>query len=98
MSVTKIRYPYIDIARGISIALLVLGHTLGYSEHSKLVYKLIYSFVVPLFFLVSGYVSSMKGTAKQFLKGRFMRIVLPYFLWGLFFLIPYQFVFILIFL
>lgn len=41
MSVTKIRYPYIDIARGISIALLVLGHTLGYSEHSKLVYKLI---------------------------------------------------------
>ena len=89
---TKMRYPYIDIARGISIALLVLGHTLGYSEHSKLVYKLIYSFVVPLFFLVSGYVSSMKGTAKQFFKGRFMRIVLPYFLWGLLFLIPYQFV------
>lgn len=48
--------------------------------------------MVPLFFLVSGYVSSMKGTAKQFLKGRFMRIMLPYFLWGLLFLIPYQFV------
>ena len=89
---TKIRYPYIDIAKGISIALLVLGHTLGYSEHSTLVYKLIYSFVVPLFFVVSGYVSSMKGNAKQFLQGRFTRIVLPYFIWGFLFLIPYQFV------
>lgn len=89
---TKVRFPYIDIAKGISIALLVLGHTLGYSEHSKLVYKLIYSFVVPLFFLVSGYVSSMKGNAKQFIQGRVMRIVLPYFFWGFLFLIPYQFI------
>lgn len=86
---TKTRYPYIDIARGISITLLVLGHTLGYSEHSKLVYKLIYSFVVPLFFLVSGYVSNMKSSIKEFIRGRFIRIVVPYFIWGLLFLIPY---------
>lgn len=89
MSVTKERYPYIDIARALSIALLVLGHTLGYSTHCKLLYKLIYGFVVPLFFLVSGYITSQTASPGAFLRSRLRRIVVPYFIWAFLFLIPY---------
>lgn len=86
MKIKKERIPYIDIARALSIAVLVLGHTLGYSEHSKVVYKLIYSFVVPLFFFISGYVMDVQKKAIPFIKQRFFRIMVPYFLWSLVFI------------
>lgn len=83
------RLSYIDIAKGMAILLLALGHTLGYSEHSKIVYKLIYSFVVPLFFLVSGFTASVRSGFIEFAKKRFLRIMVPYFVWAVLFLIPY---------
>lgn len=89
MSEAKPRLKYIDIAKALSIFLLVLGHTLGYSEHCSGIYKAIYSFVVPLFFLVSGFVMKVKGTYRSFCFSRVMRIVIPYFIWAFLFLIPY---------
>ncbi len=83
------RLSYIDIVRSFSIIFLVIGHTLGYSEQAKSIYKMIYSFVVPLFFFVSGYVESMRKPFFTFVKSRFYRIMIPYFIWGVVFLIPY---------
>jgi len=89
MTQPKVRLHYVDIARALSIILLVLGHTLGYSENSVLIYKGIYTFVVPLFFLVSGFVMRRKGTFLEFAKTRFIRIMLPYFIWAFLYLVPY---------
>ena len=41
----------IDYARGIAILLILIGHTIGMSNFET---KLIYSFHVPLFFIISG--------------------------------------------
>ena len=83
------RLGYVDIAKAIAIFLLATGHTIGYAEHSKMVYKLIYSFVVPLFFLVSGFTASRRSGFRVFVKRRFCRIMIPYFIWAVLFLIPY---------
>ncbi len=47
------RSSYIDIAKGIGIILVVLGHTYGIPA---MLYDTIYSFHMPLFFIISGYV------------------------------------------
>lgn len=47
------RLEYIDIVKGIGIFLMVLGHS--YSEdNASLIIKWLYSFHMPLFFIVSG--------------------------------------------
>ena len=51
------RIDYIDIARGIVIVLMVLGHS--YSQSNVIVHWL-YSFHMPFFFIVSGHLSAMK--------------------------------------
>lgn len=89
MSEKRVRLHYIDVARAISILLLVLGHTLGHSQNSKYIYKIIYSFVVPLFFLVSGFLMSKKGSFGSFAKNKFVRIMIPYFIWAALFLVPF---------
>ncbi len=83
------RLCYIDIVKAIAILLLATGHALGYSEHSRTVYKLIYCFVVPLFFLVSGFTASRRTALCTFVKKRFWRIMIPYFIWAILFLVPY---------
>ena len=52
MSISK-RIEYIDIARGIGILLVVMGHN-DFSLISPFLFKLIYSFHMPLFFFMSG--------------------------------------------
>lgn len=89
MNEKKVRLHYIDIARAISILLLVWGHTLGHSENSKYIYKIIYSFVVPLFFVVSGFLMSPKGAFGYLAKNKFVRIMIPYFIWAVLFLVPF---------
>ena len=58
----KKREVYIDIAKGIGILLVVYGHALSRFQNTDLYYpwlaiqdKIIFSFVMPLFFIVSAY-------------------------------------------
>ncbi len=85
------RLDFIDVARAIAIFLIVLGHTLVHSAHCGLVYKYIYSFHVPLFFILSGFVFKRKDIESYFtfFKNKFLRIMIPYFIWATLFLIPY---------
>ena len=84
----KSRIEYLDIAKAFAIILIVMGHALGYSEHTSILYKFIFSFHVVLFFILSGYTFNAKDDFLTFLKKRLLRIVFPYFLWGAVFLIP----------
>ena len=50
---------WIDISKGIAVVLVVLGH-FWYRSDLSLLNQIIYSFHVPLFFILSGYLINYK--------------------------------------
>lgn len=71
------RIDYIDIARGIGILLVVLGHN-DFGYISVFGHKLIYSFHMPLFFFLSGYFLNVSVPFIEFFKKRFNALLQPY--------------------
>ena len=86
------RVSYVDIARAFAIIFIVLGHTIVHSEHLGILFKLLYSFHIALFFMISGFIFKIKDNESflSFFKRKFLRIMIPYFIWALAFLIPYM--------
>ncbi|MCR4654909.1 MAG: acyltransferase family protein [Lachnospiraceae bacterium] len=96
------RLSYFDIARGAGMVLVLIGHLqgeiLGYSPYILYLCIWIFSFHMPLFFIISGMLIRYKNDrAKDFkdlVKRRFKGIMIPYYwfsliyigivLWGLF--------------
>jgi fucose 4-O-acetylase-like acetyltransferase len=72
------RVEYIDIARGIGILLVVMGHN-DFSLISPFAYQVIYSFHMPLFFFLSGYFLDASIPFFEFVKKRFHSVLKPYF-------------------
>ncbi len=66
---------WIDNAKVIGIGLVVLGHT-QLTPFNK---NFIYSFHIPLFFLLSGYVHKTAINSKYVIKKNISRLLLPYF-------------------
>lgn len=78
---TKKRLDYIDWAKAISIALIVIGHILPSGCWPK---TLAYAFHVPMFAFVGGILFSHPKTFKELGKklfGIFKRMVIPYVIW-----------------
>jgi fucose 4-O-acetylase-like acetyltransferase len=81
---SKSRLAYIDIARGIGIMLVVLGHTLAeanyHVQNSSVLFlgRLIYSFHMPLFFFLSGMFFKLDIPFLDMLKRRFDSALKPY--------------------
>lgn len=81
---SKSRLAYIDIARGIGILLVVLGHTLAeanyHVQNSTVLFlgQLIYSFHMPLFFFLSGMFFKPEMRFPDLLKRRFDSVLKPY--------------------
>jgi fucose 4-O-acetylase-like acetyltransferase len=71
------RIETIDIAKGIGILLVVLGHN-DFGYVSPFGYKLIYSFHMPLFFFLSGYFLNASIPFFEFFKKRFNALLKPY--------------------
>lgn len=71
------RIGYFDIARGIGILLVVLGHN-DFGSLSPFFHKTIYSFHVPLFFFLSGYFINTSLPFFEFFKKRFHSVLKPY--------------------
>ena len=72
------RIEYLDIAKGIGILLVVLGHN-DFEVISPFVQRLIYSFHMPLFFFLSGYFINAFIPFFDFFKKRFNSLMKPYF-------------------
>lgn len=72
------RIEYMDIARGIGILLVVLGHN-DFEAISVFVHQVIYSFHIPLFFFLSGYFINISIPFFDFVKKRFNSLLKPYF-------------------
>lgn len=69
------RINHIDIAKGIGVLLVVLGHCLAYGCQNQ-IFRCIYSFHMPLFFFLSGYVFHAKDS-KSFFEGKIKFLLLP---------------------
>jgi fucose 4-O-acetylase-like acetyltransferase len=72
------RIEYLDIAKGIGILLVVLGHN-DFEVISPFVQRLIYSFHMPLFFFLSGYFLNTGVPFFEFFKKRFNSLLKPFF-------------------
>lgn len=77
------RIKYIDLAKGVCILLVILGHQIGWENPLRYV---IYSFHMAMFFSLSSMVDYMKGTyrqkSKDFFVNKSKQLLAPYFLWG----------------
>ena len=82
----KERDKTIDIIRGILICLVVIGHVVD--SQSK-IHQYIYSFHMPCFFLISGYLNrnSLTIEEKNYLKKIITRYIRPYFIYSTIFLV-----------
>lgn len=77
----------IDSLRGLAIILVVLGHSLQYTNtdfDNNILFRIIYSFHMPLFMFISGYVTFF-GQDKMVsgFKKRATLLLFPYFSWAI---------------
>ncbi len=76
----NLRIPWIDVAKGIGIILIVWGHVLRTGSFRTY----LYAFNVPIFFLLIGYTLKCDIKPLDFIKKRFMQTMIPYYIWSLF--------------
>ena len=88
------RLEYIDLAKGLGILLVVLGHMnliiSDDDEAGRAVVHIIYSFHMPLFFVLTGFVQghlarqrAAEGKIHRISPKRlFLRLMVPYFIWS----------------
>ncbi len=66
------RYPYLDIARGIGLLLVIISHSCGLSSY-------LINYYIPLFFVVSGYIYKEGRSYRENIGRKASRLLLPYF-------------------
>lgn len=90
--ILKQRINWIDWAKVFAIYLVALGHLLSKTGSEGYIFNFIYSFHMPFFFFISGYLFRIKENGfVDFLKSSFRSLLVPYILLNLIgnaFLIP----------
>lgn len=85
-----IRNNIIDIVRGLAMLMVVLGHTISgctTNYEDSLIYKIIWSLQMPLFIIISGYLTKYSKKIEsgddlfEFLKKRTFAYLLPWGIW-----------------
>lgn len=79
------RQRYIDIAKGILIICVVIGHVLNFEYSITTAIKtIIYTFHMPAFFIISGLLTNVNKWKNQslgdFIKRKIKRLIIPYIL------------------
>ena len=77
--ISKQRIAWLDIAKGFGIFFIVWGHVLR-TGHFR---TYLYAFNVALFFFLLGYTFKYGASLKEFLKKRFFRTMIPYYIWAI---------------
>lgn len=79
MDEVRIRVKWIDIAKGITIIFVVMGHTIqAYCQDLDILFKIIYSFHMPAFFIISGLTFSWNGNLWEYTKKKTKVLLIPY--------------------
>ncbi|MBT1143106.1 acyltransferase family protein [Lactiplantibacillus argentoratensis] len=83
----KKRIEWIDIARGITMISVVIGHSL-YGYNNGLLSHFIYTFHMPIFFILTGYLYKKKRYVDE-LRSTSRNLLLPYYFTGLIMVVVY---------
>lgn len=75
----KERLSHIDIARGIGILIVVAGHNWIILSSKGELYRIVYSFHIPLFFVLAGTFFNPNKSFRLTLKEKFQTLLVPYF-------------------
>lgn len=77
----KSRNNFIDILKGLLMILVIIGH-FSFFEYESRTITLIYSFHMPAFFIIAGYLSHINenNTIKGIITKRFKSTIIPYYL------------------
>lgn len=67
------RLQYVDIARGIAMICIILGH-LG----NPSINRVVFTFHVPIFFFITGYFTNNKRRLPEFAKNKLRTLIVPY--------------------
>ena len=73
------REKWADILKGIGAVIVVIGHLVLYDGNAKIY---IYSFHMPLFFFISGYLYHQEKSFFQFLLRKVRTLIIPYFMFA----------------
>jgi len=73
----KRRLEYVDVARGIAMLCVIIGH-LGIHDIDRVVF----TFHIPLFYLISGYFISEKSSLSDFVRHKAKTLLVPYYITG----------------
>uniref|UniRef100_UPI0026EC4C95 acyltransferase family protein n=1 Tax=Enterocloster clostridioformis TaxID=1531 RepID=UPI0026EC4C95 len=73
------RIEYIDLARGISIVIMILGH-LGFGETFD---HLIHTFHMPIWFFITGWFAQNTKFSLRWVRKKTRQLLIPYFAFGL---------------
>lgn len=69
---------WIDTAKSIGVIFVILGHLVFHNESMVPIAKAIYSFHMPMFFILSGYVNKPYGCSfYRYAKVKFFRLIVP---------------------
>lgn len=79
------RIAWVDVAKGLTIFLVVWGHLIEHYNPSSQVYYYIYAFHMPCFFFLSGYVFRIEkyGSVWELIKNKFRTLMVPIYTFGL---------------
>ena len=83
------RIAWVDNAKSIGVLLVIIGHFLGFTNFN-IINNIIYSFHVPLFFILSGYVYKLKP--KISIIKKFKKLIIPAYLY-IYIYIAFRFIF-----
>lgn len=79
------RIVYIDVARGIAALLVVIGHSIQVADSTfdeNILFRMIYSFHMPLFMFLSGYVSyKSEYFDRLWIIKKAKHLVVPFLVW-----------------
>lgn len=75
----KERIAWIDVAKGIVIMFMVIGH----SSLPPIISDWIYSFHMPFFFIISGVTTRWEIPLFKFLKNKAIKLMLPFFIYSI---------------
>lgn len=92
----KERLTYLDVAKGIGILLIVIGHVYAYNKQivDRFFVIWLYSFHMPLFFIISGMLIAHKNEDNilKFVAKRIKGILIPYAFFSIFSILVFAFV------
>ena len=80
---SKERLVWIDALRGLLIAIVVLFHAIQHGDYeNNVLYNFLFSFQMPVFFAVSGFVNIKESYNVEDLKKKIFQLLIPFFVWA----------------